>query len=877
MTSVFNTFRFIRGGRDGARPTSWPREASVGRGCLPVLRRVSPSRWSQRRILIRAGEERSPGSSRGFALPNGVPTKHCDAVSDILLQRLAILRQPLPPAPRLRRTGCVARRMRHAVIQLTLLVGLLSGGAPAHAFDPGNQMQFADALYARGLYDLALDEYLLISREASDFPEMDVVLYRIGESHRRLRNPQAAARFYLRVQREHPTSAYAERAAFRRAEVLLTLGRPGDALPLFEALLEDEALAPALVAPSLYYYGDAARQIGRTDTASDAFASVIEQHADSPFAAYAALDLAQLLEADPARHDEVLPLLQTVNAAPPTEAVAIEGLFREADWHFRQGDFESAATLYDQLLRDHPDSRRAREARLQAAWSRHNIGAFAESAALASAVLEDEPEIEQAAEWWYVLANAQRQLLRADDARASYQRVKELAPDSDWARLAAYEMAVVAFRQDDFDQAIEAARQIEPDPALRQDLYWLLAESYASVGRHDEAVQYYRRLVDAAPDGEYAPRAMFRLGRVLQQRQDNAQAARTFRSLAEKFPDHDLAPQALMSAALSMALQDQLAEAVKDWQGLLADYPDAEMAGEARYQIALTKLQLGQSDAAREAFAEYVDQHPAGPWVADSFYRLGILWQEAADATQAEQAFRAALDAEPESQLAERIQYRLAVTLHEQEKDDEAAALLQELLDSAARDTLPLPLVEWLARYRLAASAYAEAEAAADFLVSRADSATWRQIAYALLGKAQQGQDNLAAAILAFEASKNEDARTSEGVEARWLLGEIQLQQGDLEQATANLEEAARLATSDDLLDVRARSYFALGRVAEKQEDARQAARYFLALALLFDDPDFVPEAMHRAAQALEVQGRVEEQQRTLDELAERYPDWTAP
>ncbi len=767
--------------------------------------------------------------------------------------------------------------MIRAFIQLTLLVGLLLGGTGAHAFEPENQMQFADALYARGLYDLALDEYLLISREAGDFPRMDVVLYRIGESHRRLQSPQAAERFYLRLQREHPSSAYAERAAFRRAEVLLTLGRPGDALPLFEALLKDESLAPALVAPSLYYYGDAARQLGRTDTASDAFASVIEQHADSPFAAYAALDLAQLLQADPARHDEVLPLLQSVNAAPPTEAVALEGLFREADWHFRQGDYEAAVVLYDRLLRDHPDSRRAREARLQAAWSRHHTGAFAESAALASAALDEEPAIEQAAEWWYVLANAQRQLLRADDARASYQRVKDLAPDSDWARIAVYEMAVVAFRQDDFDQAIEAARQIEPDPALRQDLYWLLAESYASIGRHDEAVQYYRRLIDAAPDGEYAPRALYRLGRVLQQRQDHAQAARTFRSLADQFPDHDLAPQALMSAALSMALQGEHEGAVSDWRRLLAEYSEAEMVGEARYQLALTKLQMGESDAARDAFDDYIEQHPGGVWAAEAHYRLGILWQEADEAAQAEQAFRAALDAEPENRLAERVQYRLAVTLHEQEKDAEAAALLQELLTSATRETLPLPLIEWLTRYRLAASAYAEAEEAAAFFVARADTAAWRQIAHALLGQAHRGQQHIEAAITAFEASKAEDARTREGIEATWLLGEIQLQQGDLEQATANLEDAARQASADELVDVRARSYFALGRASEKQDDPRQAARYFLAVALLFDDPDFVPEAMHRAAQALDAQGRVEEQQRTLAELAERYPNWTTP
>ncbi len=43
---------------------------SVGRGCLPVLRRVSPSRWSRRKHRVSTGADHAHGSSRGFALPN---------------------------------------------------------------------------------------------------------------------------------------------------------------------------------------------------------------------------------------------------------------------------------------------------------------------------------------------------------------------------------------------------------------------------------------------------------------------------------------------------------------------------------------------------------------------------------------------------------------------------------------------------------------------------------------------------------------------------------------------------------------------------------------------------------------------------------------
>jgi TolA-binding protein len=753
-----------------------------------------------------------------------------------------------------------------------LLVVFLSGTLSLSAFDPADQLQFANGLYVRGLYDLALDEYLRISREAETFEYLDQVLYRIGECHRRLDNPQAAERFYVRVLREYPEGAYSFRAAFRRAEVLSSMGRYLDALNLFRALLEREDPTGELVAPALYYRGDAARRLLFRDEAVEAFQRVRSEFPDSPFAAYAALDLATMFREDPEQADQVLSLYASVSDNPATDDVGAEALFQQGEWHFRLADYEASAAAYDLLLDRYPEARRTGEARLPAAWAWYHIGRHSEAAALARTVLAG-PAPAQEAEWLYLLANCQRQLLRAEDAQATYARLIESYPEHQWARIAAYETALLAFRRDQFDEAIEAAQQIQPDADLRQDLFWLLAESYAAVGRDDEAVQHYRMVLDADPEGPHAPRAMYRLGRVLQNRRDYAQAARTYRELATRFDEDPFAPEAWLAAGFCMVMSDRIDEAIEDWRRLVEQYPDAPLAAEARYQTALAHMQQNRNAEARTAFADFLQHHPASAFAADAHFRMGMLWQDAGDAEAAEQAFRQALAAAPEAELAARVQYRLALNLHGQGKSAEAADLLQSVLLSA--DAAPPPaLLEWLAVYRLEEGAYEQALAAALVLQEQADTAAWRQMAWALIGRSRLGLGQSDEALQALTNGLEEPAHTREGAEAAALIGRIHLEAGRPEEAVPYLEQAIERSADDALADVRARSFFALGEAFETLADHRRAARYYLAVAVLFDDAEWVPQALHRGARMLELSGRTEEQQRTLTELQTRFPDW---
>ena len=743
----------------------------------------------------------------------------------------------------------------------------------APALAPEDQMQFADGLYVRGLYDLALAEYLKLSREAEDFARMDLVLYRIGECHRRLDNIGAAERFYLRVLREHPDSAVTERARFRRAEAVLTRGRYGEAHDLFQAFLDD-APPETLKAPALYYRGYAAKRDGRAAAAERDFQTVLDTYPDAPFASLAALDLAALYADQPDRASDALALYARAASEPATPEVGAEAVFQQAEWFFGTADYEESATQYARLLSAYPDSARAEEARRQAAWAFYNAGRYAEGQALAEQALDDPAQEAYRAEWLYVLANCRRQLLKTDEARATYERLLDEHPDHELAQVASYEVALLAFRDDEFDTALARVEGIEPDEALRGDLYWLLAESYAGVGRDDEAVQYYRLLLDAEPDEPRAPKVLYRLGRLLQARGDYPDAARTYRRLAEEYPEDALAPQGLFAAAFCMAATDRYEEAAGDWDALLERYPDHARAPEARYQLALAEMQRERDDRARSLLSDFVERHGDTPFIAEAHYWLGVLQEREEAYADAERSLRAALEAGLTGERAGRAQFRLALMLQRQDQKEEAADLLQGLLDTADRGPFSPALLEWLAVYRLDAGEYEAAAPAAQALQETGDTAAWRQIGWALLGRARQGAGHAAGALEAFEQSLAIEARTREGAVAALQIGRLKLDADDHAGAVPYLERAAELASEDELIDLRARAYFELGRTAERAQDWDRASRLFLSVGILFDDPELTPESLARAADALGRLGRETEREHTLAELEERYPEW---
>ena len=746
-----------------------------------------------------------------------------------------------------------------------------AAGPAAWGLTADEQMRFADGIYLRGFYETAVGEYLTLLRDHPEGAHVPAALYRTGECYRQMGNQAGADRFYKRVAAEFPGSEQAPRADLRRAETAIADGRNAEAEELLEALLKGTP-APDTAAAALFYLGTSRRKADDSRGASTAYTRLLKDHGDSPYAAYAALDLADLHAGDKDNDDQMAAWFEQAVASAATPAVKAEALFRWGDWAYRQERYQAAADILQSLLVELPDERRARDARLAAAWSLYYLDRTTEAMELAERLVADAADAETAASGVYLRANCLRKMNRDGEALKDYEAVARDYPGTRFAGRAGYEIMVTRFKRGEHEKVLVAA-PAQPEANQAADVLWMRAESERALGRTDAARGRYETLLAEHPKSPQAAPALLRLGEMAREAGRLEEAAALFRRVAEEYPRNEAVPEALKASALARVRAGDPEGALADWDALLARKIDDETAAEARLQKALVLVELKKVPAALETLDALLADRPDGAQTARAQYWRGVLLSGKSQWGAAESALRACLSAAPDAQTASLARLRLAVVLQRQDRMDEAADQVDPLLDESERVAENPALVEWVVRRRFDQGQYERGLQAATALAEHAREASWRQIGWYWAGASQLQLGDEKAATALYEKAVAEPATTREGAESQLLLAGLELKAGRHAQAEARYAAAAQAATGEDALDLRARAYFGLGEAAEAAGQPEKAARHFMSVAVLFDDPEWTPHSLYRAGQQFGQAGRKAEQASAWKELRSRYPD----
>ncbi len=752
------------------------------------------------------------------------------------------------------------------------LLTLAGGPADGAGLNEAERLQFANGLYARDMHALAIREYTAFLEAFPKSEQAAMARFRLANSHDRLGNAEQALREFAAVFRDFPKSEYRARAGFRLADLQRQAGRHKEAAHTLQDLVELE-LPEDMASASWYALGASLLETGQHGPALKTFERVRRSYPNSAVYPLALLQLANLRASGP--HEDIAEA-ETLYAAliekPPSARLAAEALYQRAGMQYRRGAFAEAARAYRTLLERYPQDDRAREARLFAAWAAYRSELFADALALTA----DPPAAEgdMAAEWLYVQANSERQLLKNAEAADTYARLLRDFPNSPFAAPARLELAVTLYRLGRYADAIAQARAVTIAPEIAPDVYWLLAESHAALKQAGEAVQFYRRIVERHPKNAVAADAAYRLARLLRERKNLKEAARYYGWVAEHWPASPLAPTALFAAAACRAESGLRAEAVRDWAALIEAYPDHPLAERAYYQKAMNEIRMERDREALATLETLRKRHPKTAYMADAYYWQGLLLANADKPADAERMFRQTLQSEPRDEMKRDATFRLAALLLAREEGrGEAADLMQELLGTPGAAKLTPGQWQWLAEFRFDAKAYDQSLAAARALIEAATTAAQRQIGWTLAGRAQRAKDDATAARASFARALKEEARTPFLAEAALRLGELTLAAGNHEEATAYLTQAAEADDEEASLAVRARAYAGLGRAAQAAGRLEEAARFYLSVAILYDDPDLVPECLAGAAAIFEALRQPERARQIREELNERFPN----
>lgn len=739
------------------------------------------------------------------------------------------------------------------------------------------QLEYANALFTRKMYDLAIPEYQKYLDDNPGASGRANAYFSLGECYRNLNKSSNARTNFQRVLNDYGESEFAGPAAYALAEMAFTQKNYGEALPLFHrSATKSKDAAVALSAH--YFEARCLEALDRKDEACDIYQQVAEAKNPNPYRedarqTAARIALARGRKADALKQYEALSN-ESQKPALKAEVTVRAGLIaldlvQSDNGKIDKGMADRAMTLL-QKGRSLPEGGKWRGlAQLGVFKLEYQAGQYAQ-------LLNDYKKIQQVpeemrAEVMLLAANSQRQLGHAKEAEAIYAEIIQKYPQREEAKDAAFDRLLNIYNSAPSTLPPEVDQYLATNPpAERADqAKFFKAEALYKQQDYPGAAPILAELRASQLSAKLRAEAAYQLGSCYLQMKDVNGIVEAFGFFVQAFPDSPLAPTAYARRAETFESDKNYAAALSDWSTIVGKYPGAREREEALQHKALLLGQEQNPKGMSETFRQLVKEFPKSAAVPMAHYYIGKSAFEMKE-------YKAALSSLNNARQLDKDHYYVPATvriiscyfgLH-----DRAATTreVDSFLASNAQGTIPAEILEWLGIEYYNEKNYTAAEKYLSVL-GKIDNPPVKPDFWFYLGDAAARQQK-------FEESENALGKYLQVATDPAGKAKVLLKLGDVKIAAHKPDDAQKIAEQIMVLQpegqVNAQARLLAGDVQFERGNFDEAGKAFMSVALLYDDPAVTPRALKRAANSYQRAGKPGEADKAARQLKEKYPNY---
>jgi TolA-binding protein len=410
---------------------------------------------------------------------------------------------------------------------------------------------------------------------------------------------------------------------------------------------------------------------------------------------------------------------------------------------------------------------------------------------------------------WYFRGEALFKLDRADDARTAFESFLASPPEvlglpecSQLLPYARFNLGVCQQSAGKWEPAVAAFQKLLADFATAPMIDEALfngGDCLRHLGRADEAVKWLTRVANEFPKSELAPQALARIAAIETDRGRVAAAKDAADRLAKDYPDYrNLAGEGKFRLAWSRLQAKDYEGAEKLYaDGLQSATGDQEAIGLAG--LAEARFAQGKWPETEAALVLMLQKHPDHPEAARCRSRLVEVYLRENKLPEAEAAARDYLKAAPGGPDAAAVRHNLALSLYRQDRKEEAMKLFDEVVAADPKAETTAPVLLEMGRFGLETKRWADARRAFElFLKFHAERPEALSARYGL-GQVAEGENDPAAALVAYRAVADQPGADPLAAEALARMVELYRKLGQEEKAQlAGQELRRRFPTSAD-------------------------------------------------------------------------------
>jgi TolA-binding protein len=790
---------------------------------------------------------------------------------------------PVAPAPTATPTPRPAATAAPTVTPTPASVPPADTGAPPPATEESaetgspasRQLDYANALFGRKLYDLAVPEYERFLGQYPGAAGRASAYFYLGQCYRSLNRPPAARSAFQSVLDEHPESEFAGPAAYGVGEILFNQREYAGAAALFQRSAT-KTKEPALALSARYFEARCLENLDRKDEAVNVYLQVIDAKGANPYREDARMAAGSILlargrKADALRQLEAL-ANETGKAPLKVEASVRAGLvaadLAQAERGKDKAMLEKATALL-QRARTLPEAGRWRGiAEVGLLRLLYSTGQHGEAVAAYRKGQEQLPD-DVRPEMMLLAANSERQLGRVKEAEAIYNDIISRYPAREEAKDARYQRLINIYNSNPSGLMAEVDSYLATNPGgERADQAKLLkAEAFYKQGNFTEAAPLYEQLRASQLAPKLRAEAAYKLAWCYVQSKNTQGVVDAFGYFLKAFADNPQAPAALTHRALALQELKDYSAAIADLNTLITNFPQAREREAALQQKALLMGQQENTAGMTQAFQQLLKEYPKTAAAAQAQYYIGKAAFEAKDYKTAV----AALDA---SRKLNKEQYytpatvRIISTYYYQKNRPALVKEVDGFLAADPQAQVPSEVLHWLGLEFYNEKNYASADKYLRVL-GRNENSSVPPDFWFYLADAQTKLAKFAEAEASYEQYLRTSGDPAAKVKALLALGATKIAAQKPDDAQRIAEEIMSLQPEGR---VNAEARLLAGDVQMERGRFDEAGRAFMGVALLYDDPTITPRALQKAASAYEKAGKRAEADRAAEELRLKYP-----